>query len=70
MKTEDIRGMSTEEIHEQISQLREERFRLNFRKAMMELENPQLLGTLRRDIARMKTILNERARLGETVEDE
>ena len=62
MKTDDIRGMSSEEILERISDLKEERFRLNFRKGMMELENPQLPKTLRRDIARMKTILSERAR--------
>ena len=62
MKTEDIRGMSTEEILEQIGQLKEERFRLGFQRSLMELENPQLPKTLRRDIARLKTILNERAR--------
>jgi len=60
VKTEDIRGMSAEEIRETITQLKEERFRLNFRKGMMALENPQLPKTLRRDVARLKTILNER----------
>ena len=62
MKIEDIRGMSAEEIRENITELKEERFRLNFRKGMMALENPQLPKALRRDIARMKTILTERER--------
>lgn len=70
MKTDDIRGMSTAEIREQISRLKEERFRLNFQRGMMELENPQLPASLRRDIARLKTILNERIRTGSTDEDE
>ena len=70
MKTEDIRGMTTEEIYEHIDRLTEERFRLNFQRGMMELENPRLPATLRRDIARLKTILSERARSGSLDEDE
>ncbi len=70
MKTDDIRGMSSTEIRERISDLKEERFRLNFQRGMMELENPQLPATLRKDIARLKTILNERIRTGSTDEDE
>ena len=69
MKNEDIRGMSEEEILERISELKEERFRLNFQRGMMELENPQLMGQLRRDIARMKTILNERTRADRDAEN-
>jgi large subunit ribosomal protein L29 len=56
----DIRDMSDEQIQERIGELREELFRLRFRGSMMELENPQLPKTIRRDIARMKTILRER----------
>ena len=60
MKPEDIRGLTDEEIQERIQELVEERFRLRFRSATMELENPKLLTEIRRDIARMKTILRER----------
>ena len=60
MKPEDIRGLTDEEIQERIQELREERFRLRFRSSTMELENPKLLTEIRRDIARMKSILRER----------
>jgi large subunit ribosomal protein L29 len=56
----DIRDLSSEEILEQIGQAREELFRLRFRGATQELESPTLIRALRRDIARMKTILRER----------
>jgi large subunit ribosomal protein L29 len=61
MKAEQIRDMSDEQIAERLGELREELFRLRFRSAMMELENPQLPKSIRREIARMKTILSERA---------
>ena len=60
MRPQDIRDLTDEEIQERIQELREERFRLRFRGATMELENPKLLTEIRRDIARMKTILRER----------
>jgi large subunit ribosomal protein L29 len=60
VKTEDIRDLTEVEIDEQIIQAREELFRLRFRSATQELENPSLIRTLRRDIARMKTVLRER----------
>ena len=60
MKPQDIRELTEEEIHERISELKEEQFRLRFRSATMTLENPKLLTEIRRDIARMKTILSER----------
>ena len=60
MRAEDIRGLSDDEIRERIQELTEERFRLRFRSATMQLENPKLITEIRRDIARMKTILRER----------
>jgi large subunit ribosomal protein L29 len=60
MKPQDIRELTDDEIQERIQELQEERFRLRFRSATMELENPKLLTEIRRDIARMKTILSER----------
>jgi large subunit ribosomal protein L29 len=60
MNTTEIRDLTDAQIGERIAELREELFRLRFRGAMMELENPQLPKTIRREIARMKTILRER----------
>lgn len=60
MKAEDIRELADDEIQERLVELKEEQFRLRFRMATMELENPKLLTEIRRDIARMKTILRER----------
>lgn len=60
MKVEDIRDLTDVEIGEQIVQASEELFRLRFRSATQELENPSLIQVLRRDVARMKTILRER----------
>jgi large subunit ribosomal protein L29 len=57
---EEIREMTDQQIRERIGELREELFRLRFRGSMMQLENPQLPKHIRRDIARMNTILRER----------
>ena len=60
MKSEEIRELADADIEQQIEELQEELFRLRFRSATQMLENPMLVRTLRRDIARMKTILRER----------
>ncbi len=60
MDTDEIRDMTDQEIGERIRQLREERFRLRFRSATMELENPMLLQAIRKDVARLLTIQRER----------
>lgn len=60
MKAVDVRELSLDEIEAQIAQAKEELFRLRFRSATQELENPSLVKSLRRDIARMRTILRER----------
>ena len=60
MKPEDIRDMTDGEIQERIRQLKEEQFRLRFRAATQQLENPKVLQSIRRDIARLNTILHER----------
>jgi large subunit ribosomal protein L29 len=60
MKAEEIRDWDDTEIHARIRELRKELFRLRFNASMMELENPSLIRNIRRDIARMKTVLRER----------
>lgn len=60
MRPDEIREMTDQELREKLRELQEEQFRLRFRQATMELENPMLLRRIRRDIARIKTILRER----------
>jgi large subunit ribosomal protein L29 len=54
--------MSTDDIKARVAELEEERFRLRFRSATEPLENPLRLRTIRKDIARLKTVLGERER--------
>jgi large subunit ribosomal protein L29 len=60
MKGSEVRELTDGEIQERIAQLQEERFRLRFRSATQQLENPMLLRTIRRDISRLKTVQRER----------
>lgn len=60
MRPDEIREMTDPEMQAKLKELREELFRLRFRSATMDVENPTLLPKLRRDIARLKTILRER----------
>ena len=60
MRASDIREMSVEEVQSRIAELEEERFRLNFRSATEPLDDPLRLRGIRKDIARLKTILRER----------
>lgn len=64
MKASDVRELSIAEIGDKISQAQEELFRLRFRGATQQIENPALIKNLRRDIARMRTILRERETAG------
>lgn len=61
MKAEDIRDWDNVEIEARLRELREEQFKLRFQSLMMEIENPSLIRQVRRDIARLKTVLRERA---------
>jgi len=60
VRPDEIRDLEDDQIRRRIGELEEERFRLRFRSATMELENPNIVEQIRRDIARMKTILRER----------
>ena len=67
MKASEIRDWDDVEIRARLGELREERFRLRFRMGTMELENPKMVQHIRRDVARLNTILRERE-LSETSE--
>jgi len=64
MKADEMREWDDVEIEARLKELKEEQFRLRFQGSMMELENPSLLKNIRRDIARLKTILRERELAG------
>lgn len=64
MKADDIRDWEDSEIEARLGELKEEQFRLRFRSATMELENPRIIRQIKRDIARLKTILRERELAG------
>ncbi len=66
MQADEIRELSDDEIRTRVAELEEERFRLKFRSATEALDDPLRFRVLRRDIARMKTVLRERALRGES----
>ena len=59
MRAEEIREMGADDIQARIRELEEEQFRLKFRSATEPLEDPLRLRVIRRDIARLKTVLRE-----------
>jgi large subunit ribosomal protein L29 len=60
MHASEIRGMSDEEILNEIEDLKEAEFKLRIQKASGQLENVRTIRQTRHDIARLKTILHER----------
>jgi large subunit ribosomal protein L29 len=60
VKPNEIREMSVEDLKAKIEELTRERFNLRFRSATESIENPMRFRSLRRDIARMQTILREK----------
>jgi large subunit ribosomal protein L29 len=61
MKAEDIRELKDEELTAKLDELRAERFNLRFRSATESIDNPMRFRTIRRDIARIQTVLRQRA---------
>ena len=59
MRAEEIREMSNDDIIARVKDLEEEQFRLRFRSATEPLEDPLRLRVIRRDLARLKTVLRE-----------
>ena len=62
MKTTDVRAKTDDELTEQLDTLGRESFNLRFQRANGQLENTTRLRQVRRDIARIKTVLGERHR--------
>ena len=62
MKVKEIRELTTEQIEEKIASTKDEIFTLRLKQATGNLEKPSRIHELRKDVARMKTILVERER--------
>lgn len=60
MKTEDLRQKSDDELKDQLTSLQKEAFNLRFQAASGQLENTARVRQVRRDIARIKTIVAQR----------
>ncbi len=60
MKAEDVRARSVDELRDQLRALKKEAFNLRFQQASGQLENTARVRVVRRDIARVQTILGER----------
>ena len=59
MKASEIRDMTEEELNKKLVDLKAELFNLRFQLAINQLDNPMRISTVKRDIARIKTIIRE-----------
>ncbi len=59
MKINEIRDLSGQEIMDKIQDLKEELFNLRFQNAMNQLDNPMRIAAVKKDIAKLKTVLKE-----------
>ncbi len=57
---EELRNMSADELNAKLKELKEELFRLRFQHAINQLDNPQKIVEVKRNIARVMTILSEK----------
>ena len=60
MKTNELRKLTTEDLNKKIAECKEELFNLRMQKATGMLEKPSRIHELRKEVARMKTIIRER----------
>ena len=59
MKTKELREMSADELRHRQGELTDQLFKLRFQKSLGQLDSPMKIKNLKRDIARIKTLLNE-----------
>jgi len=60
VKAEELRDLTSEELAQKVADLKEELFNLRFQMATGQLYNPMRLRAVRRDIARVRTVMRER----------
>ena len=58
--TEDLRKMSAEELNAKLKELKEELFTLRFQHAINQLDNPHKIVEVKKNIARVMTVLSEK----------
>ena len=61
MKIKEVQDLNEQELEEKVKELKEELFNLRFQQATGQLDNVMRIKEVRRDIARVKTVLRERA---------
>lgn len=59
MKANEVREMSAAELENKLTELKKELFNLRFQSATNQLENPMRIKAVKKDIARIKTVLRE-----------
>ena len=59
MKSKEIRDLTLEEMAAKVNELKAKHFTLRFQKSIGQLENDRMLGNVKRDIARIKTVMRE-----------
>lgn len=59
MKAKEVRELSVDELNDKVKQLKTELFNLRFQLAINQLENPMRIKAVKKDIARIKTIIRE-----------
>ena len=62
MNIEELRSKSDDELRSSLLEMKKEQFNLRFQSATGQLENTARVGQVRRNIARVKTVLGQRAR--------
>ena len=60
MKASEIRNMTTEQLETKLKELKDELFRLRFQNAIRQLDNPHKISDVKKDIARVMTVLQEK----------
>ena len=60
MNATELRAMSAEQLSEKLSELKKELFHLRFQHTINQLDNPHKITDVKRDIARVMTVINEK----------
>ena len=61
MNAQELRDKTPDQLREELVSLKKEQFNLRFQAATGQIENPARIKSVRRDVARVKTVLNEKA---------
>ncbi len=59
MKASEIRNLSAKELDAKLIELKDELFKLRFQQAINQLENPMRISAVKKDIARVKTVIRD-----------